>query len=138
MAKREVPTRLKGKGFDGKPENRNSLGIKGPRGSRSELRKLVNKLKEREELALDIIDRSLRGEEGFEKEQLQTSKWIVEKIISTTTAAISEEARKTAIKNSLKGDVEQLDSDLEEDTPKPQRFSLHMVNGGKKDEDAGS
>lgn len=127
---------LKGKGFDGKPENRNSKGITGKRGSRSELRKLVNKLKLREDIALDIIDNSLKGLTE-DKDQLQSAKWVVERIASITSAAISEESRKMAIKKGLDNtednSVGEEDNSIPE-TPKP-RFSLKMLDGGKKNDE---
>ena len=132
----KMPKHLQGKNFAANPQNRNTKGIKGPRGFRSELRKLANKLKEREEIALEIIDASLKGGEASpDKDRVQTAKWIVERIVAVTTAAISEETRKLAIKKSLddpEGIPEEDNSAGE--TEKPKRFSLTMMDGGKKDE----
>ncbi len=120
-------------GLSSNPENINRKGIKGPRGRRSELRKLLKKLSELEDPALKIIEKSIQGED-IPKDQLSSSKWVVERIVSTTTAAVGEEQRKNAIKKSLEDNSEDTP---EEDNSTPeiprQRFSLTMLHGSKED-----
>lgn len=120
-------------GLSSNPENINRKGIKGPRGRRSELRKLLKKLSELEDPALKIIEKSIQGED-IPKDQLSSSKWVVERIVSTTTAAVGEEQRKNAIKKSLEDNSEDTP---EEDNSTPEvpvkRFSLTMLHGNKED-----
>jgi len=120
-------------GLSSNPENINRKGIKGPRGRRSELRKLLKKLSELEDPALKIIEKSIQGED-IPKDQLSSSKWVVERIVSTTTAAVGEEQRKNAIKKSLE---ENSEDTPEEDNSTPEvpvrRFSLTMLHGNKED-----
>lgn len=120
-------------GLSSNPDNINRKGIKGPRGRRSELRKLLKKLSELEDPALKIIEKSIQGED-IPKDQLSSSKWVVERIVSTTTAAVGEEQRKNAIKKSLE---ENSEDTPEEDNSTPeipkQRFSLTMLHGSKED-----
>ena len=121
-------------GLSSNPDNINRKGIKGPRGRRSELRKLLKKLSELEDPALAIIEKSIQGED-VPKDQLSSSKWVVERIVSTTSAAVNEEQRKNAIKKSLEENTE--DTPEEDNsvgaTEPPKRFSLTMIHNEKKD-----
>lgn len=121
-------------GLSSNPDNINRKGIKGPRGRRSELRKLLKKLSELEDPALKIIEKSIQGED-IPKDQLSSSKWVVERIVSTTTAAVGEEQRKNAIKKSLEENSEDTpeEDSSEGITEKPARFSLHMLPSKKED-----
>lgn len=120
-------------GLNSNPQNRNKKGIPGPRGKRSELRKLLSKFRDLEDSALDIIKKSIDGED-VPKDQLGSAKWLCERIVSTTTAAVGEEQRKNAIKKSLE---ENSEDTPEEDNSTPeipkQRFSLTMLHGSKED-----
>lgn len=120
-------------GLSSNPDNINRKGIKGPRGRRSELRKLLKKLSELEDPALAIIEKSIKGED-IPKDQLSSSKWIVERIVSTTSAAVNEEQRKNAIKKSLEENTEDTpeEDNSEPPTPKP-KFQLFMVDPNKQD-----
>lgn len=113
-------------GLNSNPQNRNQLGIRGKRGFRSELRKLANKLKEREELALEIIDKALKGE-AVDKDVLSTGKWIIERVVSVTAAAVNEEQRKLAMKKAVEETEEQQEDNSVGEVEKPVRFSLHML-----------
>lgn len=115
-------------GFTSNPENRNSKGVRGPRVRKSELRKLIAKLSKMEDKAVNNIERSIDGEE-IPKEQLSSSRWLVERLASLTTAAVNEEQRRNAIKQSLQENSEDTpDEDSSEGvTEKPVRFSLHML-----------
>lgn len=115
-------------GLTSNPQNRNTKGIKGPRVRKSELRKLIAKLSKMEDKAVNNIERSIDGEE-IPKEQLSSSRWLVERIASLTTAAVNEEQRRNAIKQSLQENSEDTpEEDTSEGaTEKPVRFSLHML-----------
>lgn len=120
-------------GLSSNPQNRNTKGITGPRGRRSELRKLLKKLSQLEDASLENIEKSIKGED-VPKDQLSSSKWVIERIVSTTTAAVGEEQRKNAIKKSLE---ENSEDTPEEDNSTPEvpvkRFSLTMLHGNKED-----
>lgn len=120
-------------GLSSNPQNRNTKGITGPRGRRSELRKLLKKLSQLEDTSLKNIEKSINGED-VPKDQLSSSKWVIERIVSTTTAAVGEEQRKNAIKKSLE---ENSEDTPEEDNSTPEvpvrRFSLTMLHGNKED-----
>lgn len=121
-------------GFTSNPENRNSKGVRGPRVRKSELRKLIAKLSKMEDKAVENIENSIEGKE-ITKEQLSSSRWLVERIASLTTAAVNEEQRRNAIKQSLQENSEDTpDEDTSEGTTeKPVRFSLHMLPSKKED-----
>ena len=70
-------------GLSSNPDNINRKGIKGPRGRRSELRKLLTKFRELEDSALDIIKKSIEGED-VPKDQLGSAKWLCERIVSVS------------------------------------------------------
>lgn len=57
----------------------------------SRLRSTLNKLKELEPDAIDVIGLSVKGKE-VDKERLSTSKWVISSISSLTRAALAEEA----------------------------------------------
>lgn len=121
-------------GLSSNPQNRNQRGIKGPRVRKSELRKLITKLSKMEDKAVENIEKSIEGTD-VPKEQLSSSRWLVERIASLTTAAVNEEQRRNAIKQSLQDNTEDTpDEDSSEGiTEKPARFSLHMLPTKKED-----
>ena len=115
-------------GFSSNPDNINRKGIRGPRVRKSELRKLIAKLSKMEDKAVENIERSIEGED-IPKEQLSSSRWLVERLSSLTTAAVNEEQRRNAIKQSLQENSEDTPEEdtSEGTTEKPVRFSLHML-----------
>lgn len=121
-------------GLSSNPQNRNTKGIKGPRVRKSELRKLLAKLNKLEDPALSIIEKSIAGEE-IPKDQLSSAKWVVERVVSTTSAAINEEQRRNTIKQSLQENTEDTpeEDNSEGVTEPPKRFSLTMIHNEKKD-----
>lgn len=65
----------------------------------SRLRSTLNKLKEREQLAVEIIDEVLEGRhENLTKEQIEMAKWVLSKIESYTRSAIHEESFKMDVR----------------------------------------
>jgi hypothetical protein len=92
---------------------------------RSELRKIVNRLNEDLDKAFENIKASLNGQQ-VDKETLATSKWWLEKVITTTNAAISEETKRVQIRKQLDdGTEEVIEMDEEEaERPKGAVFSL--------------
>ena len=58
--------------------------------NKSKLRKLADKLREREDIALEIVDRSLK-EQQVNNETVSTAKWVLNSIVSIEKAASAEE-----------------------------------------------
>jgi hypothetical protein len=103
---------------------------------RSPLRGILDEFLTMSPLALQNLKDSLEGKK-IDSDVLSSSKYVVDKCVSFTTAVHSEEANilktKVAAKN-LRKDVglenDEYEAQLEEDAvdePKPRRFSLHMI-----------
>lgn len=69
---------------------RNATGNSKVRVKKSKLRQLAEKLQQREDIALAIIDRSL-NEEKVDNEVVSSAKWVINSIVSVTKAASAEE-----------------------------------------------
>ena len=76
--------------FDGPRSNRNQSGNSKVRIKKSKLRELADKLLERQELALELIDKSLKNE-TVNPDSVATGKWIIQSITSVIKAASAEE-----------------------------------------------
>lgn len=91
----------------------------------SRLRSTLNKLKEREQLAVEIIDEVLEGRhENLTKEQIEMAKWVLSKIESYTRSAIHEESFKMDVREK---EQESVQANGTTGTPKP-RLSLTIVS----------
>jgi Cys-tRNA synthase (O-phospho-L-seryl-tRNA:Cys-tRNA synthase) len=109
---------------------------------RSPLRGILDEMLTMSPLALQNLKDSLEGKK-IDSDVLSSSKYIVDRCASYTTAVHSEEANilktKVAAKNYRKevglenDEYEAQLEDVVEDTPKPQRFSLTMLKGNKED-----
>lgn len=110
------------KGQTGNPNGR-------PRGTGkpiSRLRSTLNKLKEREQLAVEIIDEVLEGRhENLTKEQIEMAKWVLSKIESYTRSAIHEESFKMDVREKEQESVQA--NGTTGTAPKP-RLSLTIVS----------
>lgn len=92
--------------------------------NKSKLRKLADKLREREDIALDIIDRSL-AEKEVGNEVVGTAKWILNSIVTIEKAASSEEiANFNARMKGRESDEEEEQTPAEIAEEAPVRFSL--------------
>lgn len=98
--------------FDGDKSNRNVKGNSSTRIQKSKLRQLADKLIERQEIALELIDKSLKSEE-VNPDAVASAKWIIQSINSVVKSASAEELG--SFNARLKG---KRDEDLEEQTPK--------------------
>lgn len=91
----------------------------------SRLRSTLNKLKEREQLAVEIIDEVLEGRhENLTKEQIEMAKWVLSKIESYTRSAIHEESFKMDVREK---EQESVQANGTTGAPKP-RLSLTIVS----------
>lgn len=83
--------------FDGPRSNRNKSGNSKIRIQKSKLRATAEKLRELESKCLENIKNSVEGKE-VEPKQLDSSKWVINSLISLDRAASQEEAALTKIR----------------------------------------
>lgn len=133
--KKEQTEAQKAHRFDGEKSNRNTKGNSKVRINKSKLRVLADKLLERQEIALELVDKSLAGKET-NPESTASAKWVLNSIVSVIKAASAEELG--SFNARLKGKRE---DEPEEQTPaqiagelKP-RLSLVYVDPSEDDDD---
>lgn len=83
--------------FDGPRSNRNKSGNSKIRIQKSKLRATAEKLRELESKCLENIKNSVEGRE-VEPKQLDSSKWVINSLISLDRAASQEESALTKIR----------------------------------------
>lgn len=88
--KKEQTPAQKAHRFDGEKSNRNTKGNSKVRINKSKLRVLADKLLERQEIALELVDKSLAGKET-NPESTASAKWVLNSIVSVIKAASAEE-----------------------------------------------
>lgn len=76
--------------FDGERSNRNTKGNSKVRINKSKLRILADKLLERQDIALELIDKSLNNKE-VNPDSVASAKWIIQSITSVIKSASAEE-----------------------------------------------
>lgn len=89
--------------FDGPRSNRNTKNNSKVRIQKSKLRATAEKLREIESTALENIKNSVEGRE-VEAKQLDSSKWVINSLISLDRAASQEEASLTKLRMEGKRD----------------------------------
>lgn len=121
--------------FDGEKSNRNTKGNSKVRINKSKLRILADKLLERQDIALELIDKSLNNKE-VNPDSVASAKWIIQSITSVIKSASAEELG--SFNARLKGKRE---DEPEEQTPaeiskelKP-RLSLVYVDPNEDDDE---
>ena len=121
--------------FDGEKSNRNTKGNSKVRIQKSKLRILAEKLLERQDIALELIDKSLNSK-PVDPDAVSSAKWVIASINSVIKSASAEELG--SFNARLKGKRE---DEPEEQTPaeiskelKP-RLSLVYVDPADEDED---
>jgi len=97
--------------FQGERSNRNTKSNSKVRIQKSKLRATAEKLREIESTALENIKNSVEGRE-VESKQLDSSKWVINSLISLDRAASQEEASLTKIR--LEGKRSDDDEDEQE------------------------
>lgn len=135
MAKKEQTDAQKSTRFDGERSNRNEKGNSRVRINKSKLRTLADKLLERQDIALELVDKSLAGKE-VNPDSVASAKWVLNSIVSVIKSASAEELG--SFNARLKG---KRDEEPEEQTPaeiskelKP-RLSLVYVDPDEQDDD---
>lgn len=124
----------KARRFDGELSNRNTKGNSKVRINKSKLRVLAEKLLERQDIALELIDKSLNSV-PVDPDAVASAKWVIASINSVIKSASAEELG--SFNARLKGKRE---DEPEEQTPqqiaselKP-RLSLVYVDPADEDE----
>jgi len=135
MAKKEQTEAQKSTRFDGERSNRNEKGNSRVRINKSKLRTLADKLLERQDIALELVDKSLAGKE-VNPDSVASAKWVLNSIVSVIKSASAEELG--SFNARLKG---KRDDEPEEQTPaeiskelKP-RLSLVYVDPDQDDDE---
>lgn len=80
----------KARRFDGELSNRNTKGNSKVRINKSKLRVLADKLLERQDIALELVDKSLAGKE-VNADSVASAKWVLNSIVSVIKSASAEE-----------------------------------------------
>lgn len=106
--KKEQTEAQKAHRFDGEKSNRNTRSNSKVRIQKSKLRDTAAKLRELESKCLENIKNSVEGKE-VEPKQLDSSKWVINSIISLDRAASQEEAALTKIRLEGKRDSDEDD-----------------------------
>jgi hypothetical protein len=76
--------------FDGQRSNRNERGNSKVRINKSKLRVLADKLLERQDIALELVDKSLKSE-SVDPDAVASAKWVLASIVSVIKSASAEE-----------------------------------------------
>lgn len=133
--KKEHTDAQKATRFDGEKSNRNTKGNSKVRINKSKLRILADKLLERQDIALELIDKSLNSK-PVDPDAVSSAKWVIASINSVIKSASAEELG--SFNARLKGKRE---DEPEEQTPaeiskelKP-RLSLVYVDPDEQEDD---
>lgn len=121
--------------FGAERSNQNKTGNSKVRLNKSKLRKLSEKLQEREDIAIALLDRSL-AEQEVNNESLSSAKWLLSAIVTMTKAASQDELGSfTARLKGKRDDAEVEEPSVEEvaEQSKP-RLSLVYVEPSEDEE----
>ena len=88
--KKEQTEAQKARRFDGELSNRNTKGNSKVRINKSKLRVLAEKLLERQDIALELIDKSLNSV-PVDPDAVASAKWVIASINSVIKSASAEE-----------------------------------------------
>lgn len=91
--------------FDGPKSNRKTTGGNSRRITKSKLRILEEQLLEMKDKALENIKKSINGEQ-IDTEQLGSSKWLVNSIVTVSKSANAEEISYNKLKFEVKDSLE--------------------------------
>lgn len=91
--------------FDGPKSNRKTTGGNSKRITKSKLRILEEQLLEMKDKALENIKKSINGEQ-IDTEQLGSSKWLVNSIVTVSKSANAEEISYNKLKFEVKDSLE--------------------------------
>ena len=113
---------------------RNATGNSKVRVKKSKLRQLAEKLQQREDIALAIIDRSL-NEEKVDNEVVSSAKWVINSIVSVTNAASAEELGNFNARVKGKREDEEPEEQSPQEIQKESKARLSLVYEAPEDDD---
>ena len=113
---------------------RNATGNSKVRVKKSKLRQLAEKLQQREDIALAIIDRSL-NEEKVDNEVVSSAKWVINSIVSVTKAASAEELGNFNARVKGKREDEEPEEQSPQEIQKESKARLSLVYEAPEDDD---
>lgn len=119
--------------FDGPKSNRKTTGGNSRRITKSKLRILEEQLLEMKDKALENIKKSINGEQ-IDTEQLGSSKWLVNSIVTVSKSANSEEISYNKLKFEVKDSLE-AGEQTPEQIAKEVRPRLSLVFNENSDDD---
>lgn len=106
-----------------------------PKGrSISRLRRTLNKLKQLEPDAIEVIEQSILGED-IDKARVDTAKWLIGTLATLTRTSIAEEQAKDAFKKEKMEDMAEAGMLKEATNNKPVRFQTTIVGADDTDDD---
>lgn len=122
--------------FGAERSNQNLKGNSKVRLNKSKLRKLAEKLQEREDVAIALLDRSL-NEQDVGAESLSSAKWLLSAIVTMTRSASQDELGNFQARLKGKRDEAEIDEPTVEEVAeqsKP-RLSLVYVDPDEQEDD---
>lgn len=119
--------------FDGPKSNRKTTGGNSRRITKSKLRILEEQLLEMKDKALENIKKSINGEQ-IDTEQLGSSKWLVNSIVTVSKSANAEEISYNKLKFEVKDSLE-AGEQTPEQIAKEVRPRLSLVFNENSDDD---
>ena len=134
MAKKEQTDAQKSTRFDGERSNRNVRSNSKVRIQKSKLRDTAAKLRELESKCLENIKNSVEGKE-VESKQLDSSKWVINSLISLDRAASQEEAALTKVRLEGKRDPDEEEQEVAEIVKLVPRLKLTFDEPVEKKDD---
>jgi hypothetical protein len=122
--------------FGAEESNQNLKGNSKVRVNKSKLRKLAEKLQEREDVAIALVDRSL-NEMEVNSESLSSAKWLLSAIVTMTRSASQDELGNFQARLKGKRDEAEIDEPTVEEVAEQSKPRLSLVYIDPNDEDDG-
>lgn len=118
--------------FGAERSNQNLKGNSKVRIQKSKLRQLADKLREREDLALELIDKSLKNQE-VNADSVASAKWVIQSLVSVEKAANADEISNFKARLEGKRDPEEQTPEEIKQELKP-RLSLVYIDPEENEE----
>lgn len=118
--------------FGAERSNQNLKGNSKVRIQKSKLRQLADKLREREDLALELIDKSLKNEQ-VNADSVASAKWVIQSLVSVEKAANADEISNFKARLEGKRDPEEQTPEEIKQELKP-RLSLVYIDPEENEE----
>lgn len=118
--------------FGAEESNQNLKGNSKVRIQKSKLRQLADKLRQREDIALELIDKSLNSQE-VNADSVASAKWVIQSLVSVEKAANADEISNFKARLEGKRDPEEQTPEEIKSELKP-RLSLVYVDPDENEE----